>query len=96
MNNKEKIIIMKTKITSAIAIVAIALTMVLNLNLSTKNNSLSDISLSNIEALAKNDDDGETRSCWQGEINDDGLLDWYCGNCDIERINLTKRHNCLI
>ena len=52
MNNKEKILIMKTKITSAIAIVAIALTMALNVNLSAKSNSLSDISLANVEALA--------------------------------------------
>ena len=55
MNNKEKIIIMKTKITSAIAVAAIALTMALKVNLNAKNNNLSDLSLANIEALARNE-----------------------------------------
>ena len=52
---------MKKKILGIIAIVAIALTMALNINFSAKNNRLSDLSLANIEALAKKEgDDGGT------------------------------------
>jgi len=44
---------MTKKIISGIAVVTIALTMALNLNFSTKSADLSDISLANVEALAR-------------------------------------------
>ena len=43
---------MNKKIIGGIAVIAIALAMALNVNFSAKNNSLSDISLANVEALA--------------------------------------------
>ena len=44
---------MTKKIIGGIAIVAIALTMALNVSLNAKNNSLSDLALANVEALAR-------------------------------------------
>ena len=44
---------MKKKIIGLIAVVAFVLTMVLNISFDAKNNNLSDLSLANIEALAK-------------------------------------------
>ena len=52
---------MKKKIFAGIAVLTIALTMALNLNFSAKNNRLSDISLANIEALARGE--GENGDC---------------------------------
>ena len=46
---------MKKKIFGGIAVIAIAAAMALNLNFSTNNNKLSNISLANIEALARTD-----------------------------------------
>ena len=48
---------MKKKLIGGIVVAAIALTMALNVSFSAKNISLSDISLANIEALAKKEDD---------------------------------------
>ena len=56
-NNKLNFKAMKKKIFGGIAVAAIALTMALNVNISANNNSLSDISLANVEALAAADGD---------------------------------------
>ena len=52
------------KLFSGIAILAIALIMALNLNFSAKNNSLSDIILANVEALARREIGGENCDDW--------------------------------
>ena len=60
---------MKKKLLGIIAVVAIVASMAINLNFSAKNNSLSDLSLANIEALAKNEGgDACCYNCWR-ELN---------------------------
>ena len=56
---------MKKKIFGGIAVVAIAVAMTLNVNFSTKDNTLSNISLANVEALA----DGEGGNPCPGNCN---------------------------
>jgi len=73
---------MKRKIIGLIAVAAIALTMALNMNLNAKNNSLSDISLANVEALARVEEKGgePCNDGWRSEVG--ALLRW-CVDCQI-------------
>ena len=55
--NHIKFKIMRKTLLAGIAVLTIALTMALSLNFGAKNNNLSDISLANVEALARNEGD---------------------------------------
>ena len=73
---------MRKKIIGLIALVAFVLTMALNVSFGAKNNSLSDISLANIEALAKKENKDEqccTGVCW---IYPDLMIEVFMRSCD--------------
>jgi len=79
------------KVILSLAIVVIAVVITLNVNLNSKKNNdkLSLLSLSNIEALALNENKGTTLDCWDTITNDRSISNpvlsthkTYCGSCD--------------
>lgn len=51
------------------------------------NNKISDITLSNVEALANSEHSGEFKWCKTGTITDYGMWVLHCGNCDMQMVS---------
>jgi hypothetical protein len=54
---------MKKKILGGIAVLAVAAVAAVNVNFNSQKSGLSDVLLSNVEALANDEDDGISRPC---------------------------------
>ena len=67
---------MNIRIFGGISVVAVVAFLVLNVSISTKNNQLSDVFLSNVQALARNEGGG-TMTC----PSSSQLCDFRCSKC---------------
>lgn len=79
---------MKKKISGSVAVLAIAAIMVFNVQLDTTDNTVSSISLANVEVLAYGDDTNKKLDCWntisssqKNAMVAEPTHKTYCGDC---------------
>ena len=61
---------MKKKLLSSLAVLAVAAVATFNVSLDSKTNGLTDIMLSNVEALAQEPGDGSFKACYMDKTYD--------------------------
>jgi hypothetical protein len=91
---------MKSKILGSIAVVVTAVIAVMNANLGSESDKLSAVSLANVEALAQNEKDYNTKdkenyyNCEVGSPNIFADVVRWCGSCEGTRVVISGTGKC--